>query len=389
MAKNEIFSEVDVAVVRSPLVMAHGLTTEGGKSSMQQFDISTGTWLPDWTKAWVVIRPWLDVIDPDGLTPSGNKEYTNPHWFLTENGVESEIVSGSDFTITTTGEGIGTLVVKRNASATSPMTLRFEGEYVDAIRGEVRKIIDTIPLICESTTSLPVLTLDQPETFWFDPVRTSSREIIVKASLKAGGMEVDAANREFVWEMKRHDGSWSAPGTEVTDEDVDISADGTEAHIHLDLIGYRLELRCRAKYDAYGNPSAVTLDAGAPAASMVIVRRMRKVMPVGLMPKRISRGRTSVPAEAIINDGLGNIPNPEEHFLIQWYTATGQANGSLTYGSTPVATGAKVNIPTAAVAQAYGGKVRVGVADRGPLKYLTIDGKVLTLGGKKLMVKAN
>lgn len=389
MANNEIFSEVDVAVAYSPVTMSHGLTTEGGKGSMQQFDITTGTWLPDWTKAWVVIRPWLNVTDPDGLTPSGDKAWTNPRWFLTEDGTEREITTGADFTVTDSGEDAGVLVVKRNASPGTPLTLRFEGEYVDTARGSVRKVVMTQTLICESVTPPLTLTLDQPETFWFDPVRSTSRDIVVKASLRAGETEIEAAKREFVWEMKRPDGTWSAPGTEATDEDVDISADGTEAHIHLDLIGYRLELRCRAKYDADGNPSAVVLDADAPTASMVIVRRMRKVMPVGLMPKRISPGQKSVQAEAVINDGLGNIQNPDDFFQISWYTATGQANGSLSYGSTPVATGSKVDIPTADVTKAYGGKVRIGVSDRGPLKYLTIDGKVLTAGGKKLMVKAN
>ena len=389
MASNEIYSEIDVAVAYSPATLSHGLTTEGSTGSMQQFDITTGTWLPDWTKAWVVIKPWLHVADPDGLTPSGAKIWTNPHWFLTENGTEKEIVSGADFLITDSGEDTGTLVVKRNASPGSPLTLRFEGEYVDTVRSQVRRVVMTQTLVCESVTPPLTLTLDRPDTFWYDPVRSTDHELKIRACLRAGDMEIEASKREFVWEMKRDDGSWSAPGTEVTDEDVDISADGTEASVHLKLIGRRLELRCRAKYDAYGNPSAVVLDADAPTASMVIVRRMRKVSVTGLMPQRISPGQRTLAAEARVSDGLGEIPDPDEHFRIPWYTATGQANGSLSYGSSPVATGSKVNIPTAAVTQAYGGKVRVGVADRGPLKYLTVDGKVLTVGGKKLMVKAN
>lgn len=384
----EIFSEIDVAVVCSPVTLSHGLTTEGAGGSMQQYDIAAGTWLPDWTKAWVVVRPWLNITDPDGLLPSGAAQWTNPHWYLSEDGVETEIVSGTDFTVHSSGEDAGVLVVKRNTRAGSPMTLRFEGEFVDAVRGDVRKVVMTLPLVCESVSTPPVLTLDQAPTVLYDPIRSASDSVTLHALLKVGESEVDAAKRLFVWEMKRPDGTWTEAGTEVTDEDVEVSADGTEATVRLDLMGRRLDLRCRARFDPYGNPASVALEADSPTAYVTFIRRLRKVWPVGLMPRRIHSWQKSIKAEAVVNDGVGVVENAEAIFRISWHTATGQSNGSLNYGPTPVAVGAKVDIPTDAISRAYGGKVRVGLSDRGPLKYLTVDGKVLTVGGKKLMAKA-
>lgn len=384
----EIYSDVSVGIVFAPLSLTHGLTVENGVGEMQQYDISAGTWLPDWTLAPLVLRPWLSVTDPDGVIEDGEQQYTNTRWFLTEDCVEKELTTDSEFVVPVTGEDVGILVVKRNASPGHPLSLRFEGDYADTRTGEVHHVVETKVLMCESVATPPVLTVDQAEMTYYNPVRATSHSLLVHASLKVGADEVDAANREFVWEMLRDDGTWSAVGEETTDYCVEVSDDGTEATVYMSHMGKSLDLRVRARYDAYGNPGGVTLDAGCPEAVMHFRRKLTKLHPIPMVFRRLSHGQTSIPVQGLVEDCIGVIDNAEEFFKLNWYTAIGQANGSLVFSSTPVAEGANTTLPTTAVHKSYGGHVRLGITDRGWLRSLTINGSSLTVGGKILLVKA-
>lgn len=383
----EFFSEIDVQVAYSPLTLTYGIAAETAVGTMQMYDMSSGEYVPDWTVAHPVLRPWLDVQDSDGFIPSGTKTYANPKWTAIEDGKERAITaSDNDYSIILSGDDMGVLAVKRNASPGKPLTLRFEGEYADTRTGEVRRVVMSHTLVCEGVAALPQLTIDQPETVWYYPLRADSNELTVNAELKIGDTEVDAANRIFVWERLRDTGAWTEVGSTLADYDITVSADGTQAKVRLDLMGQRLDLRVRARYDAYGNPSGVALNAGSPSAAFSAIRRLMPGRVTVTGPGRILPSMRYVEYEAHMSDGKGIIPDAGSLFAFSWYTAKGMADGSVTYGS-PVATGQKARIPVSAFSSDFGGKVQVGVSDLGWLKALTVDGAYLTVDGKILVVK--
>lgn len=383
----EFFTETDVQVVYSPLTLTYGITACTAVGTMQAYDMSSGEYVPDWTVAHPVLRPWLDVQDPDGFIPSGPKTYANPRWTAIEDGKERAITaSDNDYSLTLSGDDTGTLAVRRNAVPGKPLTLRFEGEYADTRTGEIRRVVMTHTMVCEGVSALPELTIDQPETVWYYPLRADSKELTVNAALRIGDADVEAANRIFVWERLRDTGAWTEVGSTLADYDITISADGTQAKVSLDLIGQRLDLRVRARYDAYGNPASVALGASSPSAALAVIRRLMPGRVAITGPGCIHPSMTHVDYEAHMSDGKGIIPDAGNLFAFSWYTAKCMADGSVTYGS-PVATGQKARIPVSAFSEGFGGKVKVGVSDLGWLKALTIDGAYLTVDGKILVAK--
>lgn len=383
----EFFSELDVQVAYSPLTLTYGIAAGTAVGSMQAYDMSSGEYVPDWTVAHPVLRPWLDVQDPDGFIPSGPKTYANPKWTAIEDGKERAITaSDNDYSLTLAGDDAGALAVRRNAVPGRPLTLRFEGEYADTRTGEVRRVVMDHTLVCEGVSAQPELTIDQPGTVWHYPLRAVSNELTVNAALRTGDADVEAANRIFVWERLRDTGAWTEVGSTLTDYDITISADGAQARVRLDLMGQRLDLRVRARYDAYGNPASVALGAGSPSAALAVIRRLVPGLVTVTGPGRIAPTMGHAEYEAHMTDGKGIIPDAGKVVTFSWYTARGMADGSVSYGS-PVATGQKVRIPVTALSGSLGGKVRVGVSDSGWLKALTTDGALLTVGGRILVAR--
>ena len=77
------------------------------------------------------------------------------------------------------------------------------------------------------------------------------------------------------WEIARSSGYFTA----VTADDLElkISSDGTTATLDRSLMGEQITIRCRAKYSAAGNPSAVQLTDASPSKVITIARRVPPV----------------------------------------------------------------------------------------------------------------
>ncbi len=378
---DNIFVDQDVDFIYSPLATCCGIDAEGNVAPSQQFDATDGSYMPDWTLVYPRLRPWLEVSDPDGIIPAGRVEIANPKWTAYEDGVATAVTEGTRYSLVTTGADAGLLTVRRNALPDHPLTLQFEGEYMDPRTGEVHRVMASRQLLCESVAPMPVLTLDPHGTLGYYPIRETVHDIRVRASLRSGQTEIAASRRRFVWE-RREGAIWRdiVASPSKLDYDIDISADGTEATIHRDLMGDILELRCRAAYSADGNPSAVTPGADAPTDTLTIARRMPQLTAAIISAsQRFKAGTQYIYPEARVRDPHGDITDPELWLSLNWYTSQGNASGSVGYTAQPVATGRAPKISTAQVQRRYGGKLRLGISDRGPLKSITLDdGSILT-----------
>lgn len=235
-----------------------------------------------------------------------------------------------------------------------------------------------------ATLTVPQLVIDFAEVSTWDPIYESAAAIVkLKAMLTLPSGEVDQAKRTFVWEMLREDGTWSEVGQSILDNECTISADTSELTLDRSLMGTRIDLRCRAKYDPDGNPAAVTLTDLSPERRVSCVRELCYFDYDNTTPRRLAPGSKKMRLSCRIHGDRGDLPDPERELSIVWYSATNVTNPSYK----EIARGMNPTVSASQVGDA-GLMTGVEVTDRGPLKYLMVDGAYLTVGGKLLMARA-
>ena len=262
-------------------------------------------------------------------------------------------------------------------SPQNPILLRFKAKYLDKRTKQVYNILIDYSLKCRNATQYAPMLLLNSGTTYYNPLRDTDVQTIV-ASLRLGSKECEASKRAFVWEIGRSDGYF----TEVTADDMEISisADGTTATLDRSVMGDQITLRCRAKYSATGNPSAVTLTDSAPFKIINIVRRVPSFdYDILDTVSSVDPGTKTINPTAYIYDNVGEIPNPTKELLPLWYMATNSHSSAIVYdllghGMNPV-------IPTDKMDASIGGIVKLDVKVLKPWALLT-DGKgrVLTDG---------
>lgn len=381
MAKKEILTDVHVAMAYSPLTVTTGLTTEGNVAGSQQLDLSTGQYTPDYTVAHLVVRPWMRIADPDGVLPGGEVELTNRHWYMTESKVRRELTNRAECQI---GDD-GRISIRQNITAGKVKTLTFEGEYMDPRTGMIYRMSESMPVSCEVVSTPPRLTLNQRGLTEWDPTTGKKAKITLEADLKVGAESVADDKRIFVWEKKDEgDADFSPilpaddPERDLMDYDVELSADGRRLTLDRELMGTRVDIRCRAKYDPYGNPGATELTERSPEARATFTRNIPTPRAEALGCFRPRPGQTTLEPEAVVYIGQRLLTDAENWFDVAWYTAKGNAQGTLArslagHGLRPrLSVGGKVD-PT------YGGTLSIGLTEKDPpCAALDDDGSVLT-----------
>lgn len=195
--------------------------------------------------------------------------------------------------------------------------MRFKAKFLDIRTGEVRNITQDFPFTCRNATLYkPVLLLSCGDRF-YNPLRDESLATVT-ASLRLGTEECAKAKRKFAWQMLRNTGYY----TDITDDDleVSVSADGDSITIDQSLMGERCSLRCRARYSATGNPSAVALTDASPTKVITFARRIPSFDYDYMgVTDNLPPGTTSIQPEAYIYDNAGKIPDAERNLLPLWY----------------------------------------------------------------------
>lgn len=377
-------TEIQIGRIYSPLVITPGITVQGNVPDVQQYDIAANTYEPDYTNTNLLLKPAMEITDPDGIIPDGPATLTNIKWTLTENGTTTTI------TASTPGFAIaadGALTVSRNCSAQNPMTLRFEADYLDTRTGEIHNMLQSHLIQCEAVSERPVLTLDTSGLIAYDPVRDAETTRTVSAALRIGGAEVPAANRKFIWQKADSDNIWAQiSASDPMDYDVAVSSDGTQLTIRPWLIGDRIDIRCYALYSPYGNPSTLQIDSRTPVASFTVSRVEGRLRAIVKAARQYNAGVTAITPEAVVMDSKGVIPDPGAVLDIEWRTSTGAANGALNK-SAVIARGVKPTIPASFIAPRHGGKLILQYGAKAPLKALTTaDGKILTTADGKILL---
>lgn len=352
-----------------PLQISRTIAVDGSVPSKQTFDAVENTYTPDYTITPLIVQPRIGRLDKDEILAAGciNHLLANVRWYEIVNGTRTPIATtNANYEITTSGGDAGRIKIKRNAEPSHPITLEFYAEYQDTRTGQLHIIQDTFQIMCTASTALPKLYLDAADQTIYDPLIDADTQT-VHASLKVASKECETNRRAFVWELHREDGTWSQVGADaVLDYCATVSADGASCTINRALMGASLALRCRAKYDIGGNPTAVALTDASPTKIVEFVRRIHKYdFDIVDCPVNIPSGLLAISPRASIFDTHGEIADPERELLVLWYVATNKASGSLSYsqiahGKTPT------TLPTTAMSQQLGAVYGIDVIDRGP-----------------------
>lgn len=381
MAK-EIFIDTHLDFVYSPLNVSYGISVEGNVASEQGFDQSDGTYSPNYTQAYLVLKPWMRIVDPDDVIPAGAVQMTNMHWYAYDGTTETEITNSTDYQIDTDGK----ISIRKNVDPGKTILYRFVGEYQDPRTGEVWKMEDTHAVTCVAESAPLRLTLNQPELVEWDPTTDDPSKIVLRSDLLIGKESVAAANKELIWEKKDADDAdycriyrETDADYDYADYDVELSADGKSLTLFRELMGHRVDIRVRAKYDAYGNPASQTLTEASPSATATFTRNIPKPDVTVITPKVFQPGQKTWQPGLEVFIGDRPIANPEKYWKFNWYLSKGVAAGTVT--RTLVGEGVKPTLPLSYLAKNYGATLVLGVVERDPLSAVTDDGYILTDNG--------
>jgi hypothetical protein len=354
-----------------PLRLTVSIAPFSGVPGSQTYNADADEYAPDYRLTPLTIQPRVGVLDRDGILPAGsvNASLFNIVWTQIIGGERTTIDSSvSGYAITTSGENAGRIIVSRNASPGSPLTLEMSAEYIDPRNKQIYTVKKSFMIMCRSATSAVRLLLDTADQTIYNPLSDAQVQTIT-AQLMVGKQEVTDDNKViFVWELYRESaGEWSEVGSDEFDGWLAVSVDTRKIAIMRDMMGDGIKLRCRAKYSAEGKAAAVTLKDSSPSKTVVLLRKVPQFdYEIAGCPQSLPAGTTSFNPYVTLFTGKSVLENFEGVLLPLWYIAT---NTKSTLEYTAVAHGVSPTIPTDALDGEKGAVLAVDVVDVGPLGY--------------------
>lgn len=373
----------------APLQVGVRIVVGGTVGDRQEYDASAGAYVPDYASTPLELSAEVAAFASDGykVPPDLSPHIANGTWSVIECGAKSAC-GAPDYI----PDG-ASLAVKRNVLPSQPVTIVFEGTLVDPRGGNRYPLYATYALRSKASRQPePVLIVDYPPASRYNPLRdepsgTHALTLIPARLIMPGGASVAAANRLFVWEKQRGDGTWSEVGSDVLDYDAWVSPDTAVLTLDRTAMGAEAHVRVRYRYDAGGNPSAAAI-CDPSLAKAIVVRRVLPDMRFDQLqhPGCVPSGLSATAVKALVKDSIGPVPDPDREISFKWLTAP-NTSGLAAY--TQRATGSSALIPTSDIDAKEGALVRMDAADRGPwLAWQDADGKLLAdADGKILLIR--
>lgn len=361
----------------TPLQVHYSKSISGSVPLEQTYDADQDEYSPDYRLTPCALLPVISIIDRDGILPSGrvNSELTDIAWYRVENGVEGNalVTTPKKYVVTSSGNDAGKLLWYINAAPQKPILLRFKAKYLDTRTNEVRNITMDYSIKCKNATIYkPTLLLSSGDRY-YNPLRDTDKQVI-NASLRLGSEECAKNKRQFVWELLRSRGQFSA--VTADDLEIKISDDGASVTLDRSLMGKRICIRCRARYSAAGNPASVELNDATPFKIVNIVRRIPFYdYDMIDVVDEVLPDTKQVKAKATIFDNIGDIADPTRELQVLWWMAPNNSvhfeNAVLVgHGMTPI-------VSTELLDPNRGSILALEVKDLAPLALaMDADGKV-------------
>lgn len=315
------YKKIDIKY--TPLQINLSQSVSGSVTLEQTYDADQNEYSPNYELTPCALQPIISIIDRDGILKNGrvNSELTDIAWYRVENGVEGNalVTTPKKYVITSSGNDAGKLLWYINGAPQKPILLRFKAKFLDTRTNKVRDITMDYSIRCKNGTIYkPTLLLSSGDRY-YNPLRDTDKQII-NASLRIGTEECAKSKRQFVWEILRSRGQFSA--ITADDLEIKISEDGASVTLDRSLMGKRICIRCRAKYSAAGNPASVELSDATPYKIVNIVRRIPfyDYDMIDLVDE-VLPGTKLVNPKATIFDNQGDIENPTRELQVLWWMA--------------------------------------------------------------------
>lgn len=355
-----------------PLRILTSFGVKGSVPGRQVYDSNLGEWTPDYTITPLVLQLSVSRQDKDEVLANGtiNNLLTNVRFYEIKNGTKTQItVSNTDYTIETSGNNAGRILVNTNVAYLFPVTLCVEADYLDTRLNQTHHISESFLLVCDNGSPVqPEVELDIDDHTVWNPLKESD-SVTITAKLRLGAaVAAYDSHLLFKWQKLRSNGTWSDVGAvEFEDYDCSVSNEGQQMSLTVNrrLMGPELKLRCVALYNPDGTTAGMTVSDATPQRSFDIVRRIPKYEPdYGGVPTNIPPGCIYIYPEARVEDGDGVISNLDQEMHVLWKAATNQQSGSLSF--TEIGHGMAPALPTKKIVNEYGMVLGLDLVDAGP-----------------------
>lgn len=352
----------------------------GGVPDIQNYDPDFKTFSPDYTLTPLTLKFLCSTSGAgEGSAVSVNSKLTNMHFYEVVAGVETEITSDNkNYTITTTGDGAGTIIVKKNGSSVSNTTIRFHAEYVDTVSQRTYQYDMSRRLKCiDGNSGIPVLNISAPSAYAWNPLRDSSTYTI-SALCRLGTTDVTSKCKMFFY-RKLETGELQKVGTTVGVDWEVKELTATSLTIDFNMIGEGMTYVVKFSYSKDGTP-ADTPNDDYEYRTFTVRRVIPKLAVVDYkrVPDQVPAGTDYVRPVPFIMDAKGLISDYKGILKFSWLTAP---RGSDTF--TVVGTGETPSIP-----YTEGMRIRMKIDDKGPLKAVVdATGKYVKVNDKFVMAR--
>ena len=359
-----------------PLRIITSFGVDGSVPGRQTYDGNTDGFIPDYSLTSLKLRLSVSRQDKDEALPHGeiNNLLTNVTFTQILDGVATTITSStSGYSITTSGNDAGTILVSKNINPLHPITIRVEADYLDTRLNQVHHIMESFLILCDNSTEVvPEVEVDIDDQSVWDPY-SDPDSVTITAGLRVGkSLAAYDSHLLFKWLKLRSDGSFTEVGTDDTEDyDMTVGSDTCHKTLTVDrrLMGSETEIKCVALYNKDGSASGMSISTTSPVRCISIARRIPKFEDdfTGV-PLNIPPGSLYLNPTAVLRDTKGIISNPEREVHFIWKGATNQASGSLTY--TQIGYGVSPTLPTKKIVSDLGMVLGLDVVDAGPVAAL-------------------
>lgn len=355
-----------------PLRLITSFGVVGSVPGRQTYDGNSDGYIPDYGLTSLKLRLSVARQDKDEVLPHGeiNNLLTNVTFTQILDEVATVITSTTEgYSITTSGNDAGTILVEKNVAPLHPLTIKVEADYLDTRLQQVHHITETFLILCDNSTEVvPQVEVDVADQTVWNPFEDPDN-VVITAGLRVGkSLVAYDSHLRFVWQKLRSDGTFTAVGSDATEDyDMEVSSDSCAKSLTINrrLMGSETEIRCIALYDKTGSAASMSVAATSPMKALAIVRRIPDYEDdfTGV-PLNIPPGSLYLHPTAVLRDTKGTIDNPEREVHFIWKAATNLASGSLTY--TQIGHGESPTLPTSKIVNEHGMVLGLDVVDAGP-----------------------
>lgn len=369
----------------TPLSIASTFGPEDSVPASQVYDGVTYT--PDYTLVPLTLRLKVLRYDKDHIVQEGicNRSLTNLRFYEIIGGTQTAITASTQgYTITTSGDEAGTILVAKNSNPATPTTIVVEADLPDPRDSSQYYHIRHSYLLqsVASTAPEPTVEVDIMQDSVYNPLR-DPHTVVLNAAFNLGSSYAALdSHLAFKWYKRRETVVGNTVSYTYTEygtapEDIEGTISGTCGQLlTLDrsLMGEELNMRVYGFRDPAGTPST-TPGNDTPMLPLSMRRQVPAIdFAFGNVPYNVPQSTETVSPVAHVEDAKGLVTPVEPELTVLWYRARNTSGGSVSYEQIAVgenASGSDLNIPISDIMDTtWGCILALDVTDAGPRKII-------------------